>query len=112
IRRLPSGKSSHGTPKARPRCIWCDSLEHNRYSCERFKEALAKNLVFIKEKIIYDSKTGEKLNISFNPGGMKVFFHGTSGYVASTSHTSTYACQIIDEDSDSESWSKVMKSLD
>ncbi|KAH7365001.1 hypothetical protein KP509_18G003100 [Ceratopteris richardii] len=74
------------------RCIWCDSLEHKRYSCERFKEALAKNLVFIKEKMIYDLKTGEKININFGGGGMRVFFLGTFGNVASTSHTSTYAC--------------------
>ncbi|KAH7289512.1 hypothetical protein KP509_30G006500 [Ceratopteris richardii] len=92
------------------RCIWCDSLEHNRYSCESFKEALAKNLVFVKEKMIYDSKTGEKVNINFGRGGMRIFFPGTCENVASTSHT--YACQVVDENNDLEPWSKVIKSLD
>ncbi|KAH7300227.1 hypothetical protein KP509_24G051900 [Ceratopteris richardii] len=84
--------TNNRAPKAleTKRCIWCDSLEHNRYSCEIFKEALAKNQVFIKEKMIYESKTGEKVNINSGRGGMKVFFPGTSGNVDSTSHTSTY----------------------
>ncbi|KAH7440830.1 hypothetical protein KP509_03G013000 [Ceratopteris richardii] len=71
--------------------------KHNRYSCEIFKEALAKNLVSIKKMMIHDSKTGEKVNINFGWGGMRVFFPDTS---------------LIDENSDLESWSKVIKSLD
>ncbi|KAH7293228.1 hypothetical protein KP509_28G016700 [Ceratopteris richardii] len=110
----PPQTTNNKVPKAPQvkRCIWCDSLEQNRYSYESFKEALAKNLVFIKEKMIYDSKTREKININFGRGGMRVFFPGTSGNVASTSHTSTYTCQVIDENSDTELWSKVIKSLD
>ena len=75
------------------RCLWCDSLEHRRSECVDHQEAMQKNLIFYKDRLIHSSVTRQPLKTNFGRGGMKklleeeelrhaqAIFHSTSAAI-------------------------------
>src|SRR4030095_16713529 len=68
------------------RCMWCDSLEHERRECVEFAEALRSKRVSLGEKgrVIFN---GQELPLMFGKGGMKRFL-----VLAATASTATTVC--------------------
>ena len=63
-RRGPKGKDSY-------RCVWCDSLEHQRRDCAELREAIRKNVVYLDGFMICSNETRKPLRVNFGRGGMK-----------------------------------------
>ena len=53
------------------RCIWCDSLEHQRRDCSEFQNALRRDIIYLSNNRIHSSVTQRPLNTNFGRGGMK-----------------------------------------
>ena len=66
-----------GAKKNRPfRCVWCDSLQHRKFSCPELSELLrARKLRYDKLNRIVDATTGVECPPLLGRGGMKKLWH-------------------------------------
>jgi hypothetical protein len=57
--------------KEMSRCIWCDSLEHQRRDCAEFRDAIRRSVVYLDGFMICSNETRKPLKVNFGRGGMK-----------------------------------------
>ena len=53
------------------RCVWCDSLEHQRRECADLQEAIRRNVVYLDGYKICSNESRKPLRVNFGSGGMK-----------------------------------------
>ena len=53
------------------RCVWCDSLEHQRNEFFEFQNALWRDIISLSNNRIHSSVSQRPLNTNFSRGGMK-----------------------------------------
>ena len=53
------------------RCMWCDSIDHQKKDCQEHRDALNHNKIYYQDGKIHSTKTRQPLQLNFGRGGMK-----------------------------------------
>ena len=54
------------------KCIWCDSLEHQKCDCAELRKAICRNVFYLDGFMICSNETRKPLRMNFRIGGMKI----------------------------------------
>ena len=53
------------------RCMWCDSVDHQKKDCQEHKDALKNDKIYYQDGKIHSTETRQPLQLNFGRGGMK-----------------------------------------
>ena len=111
VAKLENGQTSRSREPFRPRCMWCDSLEHRLRDCDEYKDMENRDLVYWKNGKIYLTETRSPLTKNFGDGGVKVKFEEAEAKKASAMYYSaTAGLRLDDKPCRSSFWEKVVSS--
>ena len=53
------------------RCMWCDSVDHEKKDCQEHRDALSHDRIYYQDGKIHSMETRQPLQLNFGRGGMK-----------------------------------------
>ena len=74
VTKLESGQSSSSSWQGGGvvrRCMWCDSVDHQKKDCQEHRDALKHDKIYYQDGKIHSTETRQPLQLNFGRGGMK-----------------------------------------